>query len=99
MVRCTECKDEGAIEPYLNCSYASGPGAHVSFAPAERFQSFRALLLVHDSDDLERQALGRHRATQLLAPHTTENPVFFHATDVTPSGFRETIDQMSEVTA
>ena len=32
-----------------------------------------------------------------LAPQTTENPIFFHATDVSDSGFKETIDQMAEV--
>ena len=43
------------------------------------------------------KSLSRHRVTQLLAPHTTENPIFFHATNVTDAGFRNAIDQMSEV--
>ena len=61
------------------------------------FVSFRVLELALDSADLERQSLGRHRVTQLLAPHTTENPIFFHATDVSESGFRKAVDQMAEV--
>jgi hypothetical protein len=84
----------GAVEPYLNCSYSLGPGAHVN--ANEDFTSFRVMSLALDSDELERQALSGHRTTQLLAPHTTENPVFFHATDVTASGFTATIDQMAE---
>jgi hypothetical protein len=89
---CASCKDEGAVEPYLNCSYSLGPGAHVN--AKEGFTSFRVMSLALDSDELERQALSNHRTTQLLAPHTTENPVFFHATDVTASGFKATIDQV-----
>lgn len=92
---CASCKDEGSIEPYLNCSYSLGPGAHVN--DNETFVSFRVMSLATDSDEVERQALAGHRTTQLLAPHTTENPVFFHATDVSAAGFKATIDQMAEV--
>ena len=28
---CPQCKDEGAIEPFLTCSYDSGPGAYGNF--------------------------------------------------------------------
>eukprot|EP00947_MAST-08B_sp_MAST-8B-sp1_P002305 g2305.t1 len=91
---CPTCKDQGATEPLLRCTYSSGPGAHVN--GAESFISFRALLLATDSPDLERQTLSRHRVTQLLAPHTTENPIFFHATDVSSSGFKNAIDQMAD---
>ena len=38
-----------------------------------------------------------HRGLQVLAPHVTENPIFFHATNVTDAGFRHAIDQMAEV--
>ena len=76
---CASCRDEGAVEPYLECTYTQGPGAHVSYAHNESFLSFRTLLLVHDTDEIQRQVLGRARATQVLAPQTTENPIFFHA--------------------
>jgi len=87
--------DEGAVEPVLNCSYTSGPGAYVG--AHEIFESFRALTLLHDTFDVERQSLARARVTALLAPHTTENPIFFHATDVSEEGFKAAIDQMAEV--
>lgn len=92
---CPQCKDQGAEEPLLNCSYMLGPGAHVN--ANESFVSFRALLLATDSAEIERSTLARHRLTQLLAPHVTENPIFFHATDVSDAGFRNAIDQMAEV--
>jgi hypothetical protein len=92
---CPTCKDEGAVEPLLRCSYTIGPGAHVS--SNESFASFRTLLLATDSTNLERQTLSRHRVTQILAPHVTENPIFFHATNVTQAGFQHAIDQMAEV--
>ena len=92
---CADCHDEGSVEPLLNCSYTSGPGAYVG--GGEVFVSFRALLLATDSTDMTRQTLARHRVTQLLAPHTTENPIFFHATDVSDAGFRRADDQMAEV--
>jgi len=68
--------------------YSSGPGATVSGSLLETFESFRVVLLAHDSIDIERQTLARHRATMVLAPHVLENPIFFHATDVTPEGFK-----------
>ena len=57
----------------------------------------RALLLATDSSNLERHTLMRHRLTRTLAPHTTENPIFFHATDVSEEGFRRAVDQMASV--
>jgi hypothetical protein len=87
--------DHGAGEPFLNCNYTIGPGAHVS--SDESFVSFRVFELAMDSLDVERQQLQRHRFTQLLAPHTTENPIFFHATDVSEAGFKKAVDQMKEV--
>ena len=92
---CPKCKDEGSVEPLLNCSYTLGPGAHVN--SKESFVSFRSLLLATDSSDITRQTLSRHRVTKLLAPHVTENPIFFHATDVSEEGFKLAIDQMAEV--
>ena len=92
---CPQCKDQGAVEPLLNCTYTLGPGAHVN--AKESFVSFRALLLATDSSDLRRYTLSRHRLTKLLAPHVTENPIFFHATDVSASGFRRAVDQMADV--
>lgn len=94
---CASCRDEGAVEPYLKCSYTQGPGAHVSYSRNESFLSFRTMLLAHDSDQIQRQVLGRARATQLLAPQTTENPIFFHLADANNLEFTAAIDQMVEV--
>lgn len=92
---CPQCKDQGATEPLLNCSYTLGPGAHVN--AHEGFVSFRALLLATDSSELTRYTLSRHRLTRALAPHVSENPIFFHATDVSIDGFKRAVDQMAEV--
>ena len=91
---CPDCKDEGGVEPLLNCTYTIGPGAHVGVE--ESFISFKAFELVTDSTDIERQMLSKHRVTALLAPHTTENPIFFHATDVIGKGFNDTVDKLAE---
>eukprot|EP01051_Picozoa_sp_SAG22_P008187 SAG22_NODE_609_length_8597_cov_12.875382_9_plen_123_part_00 len=53
---CSTCKDEGAVEPFLNCSYSLGPGAHVN--SRESFTSFRVMALATDSDQIERQAVA-----------------------------------------
>lgn len=72
---CEDCLDEGAVEPVLECEYALGPGAHVG--AGEAFVSFRVLELANDDTDLTRTSLARHRLTTVLAPHVSENPVFF----------------------
>ena len=93
---CPNCiHDMGANEPFMNCSYTLGPGAVVS--KTESFESFKVFSLVVDSPELERHTLSRHRLTQMLAPHTTENPIFFHGTNTTPAGVRAAVDQMAEV--
>eukprot|EP01047_Picozoa_sp_COSAG01_P132404 COSAG01_NODE_62266_length_285_cov_1.112903_1_plen_51_part_10 len=46
---------------------------------AEEFISFRSLALATDSLDFQRQSLARQRATEILAPHTLENPLTFYA--------------------
>lgn len=85
-----DLKDQGANEPLLKCH--SNP-----FAPATEFDSFHVLMVVSDSVELERMSLSRHRMTQLLAPHTTENPIFFHATDLSDEGFDTVLAQMDDV--
>lgn len=89
---CETCKDQGASEPILSCGYES-----LGVSVGEAFESFRVSVVVADSTDLERATLSRHRMTQLLAPHVTENPIFFHATDSSDSGFETALAQMVEV--
>jgi hypothetical protein len=59
--------------------------------------SFRVHELVIGSSDDERVALSKHRLIRLLAPHTQENPIFFHMTISISEVFRIVIDQMAEV--
>lgn len=96
----------GADEPLLSCSYTIGPGVVLQSGPfgerksrilLDQFDTYRVLELITDSFDPERVALSRHRMTRLLVPQTQENPIFFHGTDSTPSGFKLAINQMSEV--
>ena len=84
----------GSFETVMNCSYSPMPV--VPLGPTG-FQSFRVHELVIGSNDPERSALARHRMFRLLAPHTQENPIFFHMTDSTPNAVKKIIDQMAEV--
>ena len=93
----------GANEGILVCSYyEGGPSVVLTNITTDtrymsQFDSFKVIELVTDTDDRERVGLSRHRLTRLLAPQTQENPIFFHATNTTPDGFRAIVDQMSEV--
>mgnify|MGYP000564491319 CR=1 FL=1 len=61
------------------------------------FESMRTYVLLHDSDDMERQGLGLRRMYRTLAPQVTENPIFMHLTDTTPEGIRSAVDQCAAV--
>lgn len=87
------CEDEGASEPRVMCGAVVGQYLSASSS----YSSFRALHIFTDSYDVERQSLARHRVTQLLAPHTMENPIFFHATNISSSGFVATVDALAAV--
>ena len=55
------------------------------------------MLLFTDTTERERQGLMRRRLVRMLAPQTSESPLFMHLTDVTPSGIKKAVDQMSAV--
>lgn len=59
--------------------------------------SFRVMETLIGSNDMERQGLAKRRLLRLLAPHTQENPIYFHITKSDPTIFRKTIDQLAEV--
>jgi hypothetical protein len=59
------------------------------------FVSFRTFLIATDTYDAERLGLSVRRLYRLWAPHSMENPIFFHATDTTTPGFSQEIDQMA----
>eukprot|EP00911_Craspedida_sp_UC1_P001207 UC1_evm2s912 len=90
--KCNTCARGGVL---LTSAYPLGPGAElgVSGFHGEKFNSVRSLTLLHDSDNKERQGLAIRRMYRTLAPQTTENPVFMHLTDTSPSGVRDAVDQ------
>ena len=101
----------GAVECVLQTTYSTGPGVvlqggaapgHFLYrtlvgAGVAEFVSFRTFELVFDSLEKDRSALATKRLFRLWAPHTLENPIFFHATDTSTNGFKAEIDQMVEV--
>ena len=58
------------------------------------FESFRVITLYGDSTDNERAGLGVRKLTRLLAPQTSEAPLFMHLTDTSPAGVRSAVDQI-----
>lgn len=85
----------GSFPPLVNCTYQTD---HPIIVPLyTQLTSFRVHELVIASSDVERVALSKHRLIRLLAPHTQENPIFFHMTDAASAAFRGVIDQMAEV--
>ena len=54
----------------------SGPA--VFLEPGDTWDSFHVLELCHDSEDEERQNMGRRRWMRVLAPQGTENPIYWH---------------------
>jgi hypothetical protein len=85
----------GSFPPLVNCTYQTD---HPIIVPLiTQLSSFRVHELVISSSDDERVALSKHRLIRLLAPHTQENPIFFHLTDASSPAFRAAIDQMAEV--
>ncbi len=85
----------GSFPPLVNCTYQTDHPIIVSLIT--QLTSFRVHELVISSSDDERVALSKHRLIRLLAPHTQENPIFFHMTVVISEVFRIVIDQMAEV--
>eukprot|EP01116_Phalansterium_solitarium_P011798 TRINITY_DN27588_c0_g1_i1.p1 TRINITY_DN27588_c0_g1~~TRINITY_DN27588_c0_g1_i1.p1 ORF type:complete len:718 (-),score=195.33 TRINITY_DN27588_c0_g1_i1:160-2313(-) len=80
----------------LESAYPLGPGV-VLGATSGSWTSQRTYVLLHDSDDRERQGLSIRRMTRLLAPQTTENPIFMHLTDASEEGIRSAVDQCATV--
>jgi hypothetical protein len=72
-----------------------GPG--VTLAAGESFRTFRSYLLVHDSDQRERQGLAIRRFHRVVAPWITENPLMMHVRSADRATFRNAVDQCAEV--
>lgn len=84
----------GSFEPFVNCSYQLTASVNLGNTG---FESFKVHELLVGTDNRERTALARHRMTRLLAPHTQENPIFFHMTNSASNAVRNIVDQMAEV--
>jgi hypothetical protein len=72
-----------------------GPDAEIK--PSESFETFRSFMLIHDSDDRERQGLAVRHMYRLLAPWTSESPIMLHMTSSDALDVKRAIDQAAEV--
>ena len=90
----------GSNEPILLAGYQPperwGGPAH-RLQPNTAYTTYRVLELWADSTEPERKGLSRRKMTRMLAPQSSEAPLFFHLTDASPAGFRHAIDQMAAV--
>lgn len=71
-----------------------GPAADI--APRERFETFRAIEVFHDSSERERVGMAVRKTYRALAPWTTESPLMLHLTSTEPQTVRTAIDQAAE---
>jgi hypothetical protein len=90
----------GANEPiltagYMNATFYGGPAHRLQ--PGADYTTYRLLELWSDSVEPERKGLSRRKMTRLLAPQTSEAPLFFHLTDSSSKAFRHAVDQMHAV--
>ena len=92
--RCGTCVQGNGLQ-VLNSSYPVGPGTQIGASGfhGSVWESFHTYLLVHDTDDIERQGLGIRKMYRTLSPQVTENPIFMHLTDASPAGIRSAVDQ------
>jgi len=77
----------------VNCTYPQYGRVLLS----DGFESFRVHELVVGSSDQERFNMSLKRKMRLLAPHTQENPIFFHMISDNSTMFRDVVDQMADV--
>jgi hypothetical protein len=72
-------------------------GPDQELAPGSRVESFRTFVLLHDSDQRERQGLALRRMLRSLAPWSTENPIMMHVRSADRAAFRQAVDQCADV--
>jgi hypothetical protein len=65
----------------------------VVLAPGERFKSVRTHELLMDSYDRERRGLSIRKMYRMVAPWTTQNPIFMHLVSKTDEEVKAAIDQ------
>lgn len=83
----------GSFQQAVNCTYPQSGLVPLK----DGFESFRVHLLAVGSSDPERFGLALRKKMRLLAPHTQENPIFFHMTNSDSPSLREVMDQLADV--
>jgi len=78
----------------LECKLPIGPEEVIE--PGKQFESFRVWELLFDSYDKQRKGLATNRFYSLIAPWTTENPLFLHLTTTDDEKVKAAIDQCAE---
>ena len=78
----------------LECKLPIGPNETIS--PGTNFESFRIWEMPFDSHDRQRKGLSTNAMYKLIAPWTTENPLFLHLTTTDDDKVRAAIDQCAE---
>ncbi|WP_299531913.1 alpha-galactosidase [Ulvibacterium sp.] len=68
-------------------------GPNVDLKTGTAFESFRTYELLLDGSDRERNTLAMRKMYRLLAPWSTENPIFMHLTTTDEDKVKEAIDQ------
>jgi len=72
-------------------------GPDQTVEPGKTFESFRAFLLVYDSQERERRGLALKQLYRTVAPWVTENPIMMHLRTAKEKIVRRGIDQCAEV--
>ncbi len=71
-------------------------GPHKLIKSGERFDSYNAHILLFDETDRMRRMLQIDRLYTLLAPWTTENPIYLHVVSDDPDELKAAADQCAE---
>lgn len=72
-------------------------GPAIDLAPGAAWSTYRSLLMVHDTDQRERQGLALRRLYRALAPWCTESPIMMHVRNADTQAFRLAVDQCAAV--
>lgn len=75
----------------LECKPPVGPNQTIAFG--EQFESFRVWEMPFDNYNRQRKGLVTNRLYNLIAPWTTENPLFLHLTTTDEEKVKIAIDQ------
>ncbi len=81
------------------CLLESKPpiGPWYRLQPRKTFEAFHTYELMYDSYDKQRCGLAQCKMYRILAPWTSENPIFLHLTTTDPVKVKSAIDQCAEV--